>query len=80
MSEILEEKTEGKSITKRIITKKDYQMGDGEYTDRYKKFIKIRIIDPVRGLYQINEEDKKKGWRFTIIDSKGNIEDEVKWK
>lgn len=62
------------------IGKKDYQMENREWTDRYKELIEIRIIDSVRNLYQIKEKDKLKGIRFTLIDTNKDIEDEVKWR
>ncbi len=52
--------------TRNMIGRQDCKMKSGEYTDRYKKLMSIKI-DEEEGLYYMMEKDKKKGKRFTLI-------------
>ncbi len=65
--ELIERKLE-KLIERKPIGKEDYQMANGDYTDRYETLFEIKEDDPFEYKYTIYELDKIKGTRITIID------------
>ncbi len=75
-------KTREELIEKKVIGKEDSQMADGNYTDRYETFVKIRKDRPYNvddTKYIISESDKIKGKRVSIVDiNTGEISEEMK--
>lgn len=58
-------------MIEKILTEKgeeDYQMTDGNWTDRYEILDEIRRDNLIEGKYTIYESDKRKGTRITIVD------------
>ncbi len=74
-------KTIEELIEKKVIGEEDYQMTDGNYTERYETFVRIRKDRPYNvddTKYLIYESDKIKGKRLSIVDlNTGEISEEI---
>jgi len=73
-----EEKRE-ELLEKKVIGKEDYQMTDGNWTERYETLIWIKPDNLIESRCIIYESDRIKGTRDTIVDKNtGLIIKEIK--
>ena len=72
-------KTREELLEKKFIGKKDCQMNDGDWTERYETLVKIKPDNLIESRCIIYESDRIKGTRDTIVDKNtGLIIKEVK--
>ena len=75
-------KTRKELIEKKVIGEEDSQMANGDWTERYENFVRIRKDRPYNvndSKYLIYESDKIKGKRLSIVDlNTGKISEEIK--